>query len=150
VEIETIEQRFEFNPNSFIHLSKPEKGLWLTWMREHYGEYTGMQYDIHVGDGLPVDDAWPENVKAMSQAITRHRIDAMCWKEKTLWIMEIKPYAGVGGIGQLLSYRELYVKDTGYASPIQLGLITDFLTPDMSWLCKRFSITPFTVVPANI
>lgn len=125
-----------------------ERLLWLAWMRENFQFWGGFLYDVHVGEGIPIDPAWPPNIRAASRSLTQKRIDAIAWRNQVLWIFEVKPDAGLSAVGQLLSYRVLYRKTFGYQDKIQLGIITDQINPDEKYLFDKFNIRIFLVKPS--
>ena len=49
-------------------------------------------------------------------------------------IIEVKQRAGLGAIGQLIGYKELFDKMPGPYSDSEMWLITDCLQPDMKTL----------------
>lgn len=68
-------------------------------------------YDVDVGPpGCECADDDPQ-LQLLAQEVSRCRIDALAWDGETLWILELKPYALPGAVGQVLTYRCLLSSD---------------------------------------
>jgi len=71
----------------------------------------------------------------------------LAWRDGVLWIFEIKPQAGLSALGQVLGYRELYRRDTGYEGEIKLAIVTDVLWEDIEYVYQKFDIVSFVLPP---
>jgi hypothetical protein len=66
----------------------------------------------------------------------RLRIDVIAGSPLGIDIIEVKPNAGPAAIGQLKSYKTLYVRDEEPASDVGMILVTDKRQPNMEYLCQ--------------
>jgi hypothetical protein len=65
-------------------------------------------FDVRVGRGqTPLGGESPEML-AMWRSLTQKRIDVVGWDKATVDIFEVKLYAGLGALGQVMSYRALW------------------------------------------
>jgi len=73
-------------------------------------------------------------------ATSRKRVDVIGETEKEIIIYEIKEYAGMGALGQLLCYEALYREEYKPTKPIRKTVITDRLPPNMATIFPQFNI----------
>lgn len=129
----------------FLHLMPAERLIWLEWLKVNGEKWSMYTYDVHVGEGVPPDPDQPPNIQAIAESITRYRIDVMAIRDGVPWIFEVKPFAGVSAIGQLLCYKQLYRWTYQYDRELKLALVVGTLNKDMIRLCHFFDIKPFIV-----
>lgn len=129
----------------YPHMLPIEVELWGRFLLGHGGEWVRFEYDLHVGEGIPVSPEWPENIKAMAYAVTAKRIDAVGFRPGEVTIFEVKPDAGLAAIGQLISYRELYVRQFAPPERIGLAVVTDNITPDEEYVYEKQGIEIYLV-----
>lgn len=103
------------------------------------------EFDIHLGRGGPIDPSWPAWLIHMATTLTQKRVDLVAHTNAATWILEIKPRAGPGAVGQLLTYRELYIAQRKPTAPVQLGIIADRNSYDMLPVYDAHAIRLFLV-----
>lgn len=94
---------------SYHRLRSEDVGVWEAFIDKFPGKLWLMDYDVKVGLGRePLEDIPPELHKDWRD-LTRKRIDAVAWGKVNIFIIELKPRASLGAIGQVLGYSELWV-----------------------------------------
>lgn len=129
----------------YPHMLPADIVLWERWLARYKDEYERYEYDVHVGKVKPIYPTSPVDLMKLAEAVSRKRIDVVAWKEKVPVIIEVKPYAGLSALGQLLGYRILYAKEHPEEGVISLGCITDRLDEDMEYLFNHYGITIWVV-----
>lgn len=129
----------------FKHMLPAEVQLWERFLRLHGGKWTRYEYDLHVGEGIPLKPEWPGNIKAMAYEVTAKRIDAVGFMPGEITIFEVKPDAGLAAIGQLVSYRELYLRQFTPPERIRLAVVTDNILPDEVYVYEKQGIEIYLV-----
>lgn len=71
----------------------------------------GVDYDVRVGPGLPVDPGAPAAMQRDWLLLTQLRIDAVVYFQASVWIVEVKPRLLPSALGQLLSYDHWFASD---------------------------------------
>lgn len=56
------------------------------------------------------DDA-TEVEKKVAAGVSRKRIDVVCLVDSDFWVVEVKPYASMLAVGQVISYARLFAKE---------------------------------------
>jgi hypothetical protein len=136
-----------FLAQKFTHLLPGEVSLWQRYLAQHGEYFDRFEYDIHVGQGVPLDPAWPPEIIRAALALTQKRIDVVGYAGSEVWIFEIKPDAGLSALGQLLAYKMLWERDRGVPSRMYLAIVTDRLNPDEEYLFSSHGIRTYIVVP---
>lgn len=89
---------------------------------------------------LPSPWAW------MWQQLTAKRIDAVCVSENAVHIIEVKRYMLSSGVGQLITYRDMFIKEYEPSGPVVLWYVTFYHDPDIVRLCESLNINTWYVV----
>lgn len=99
---------------------------------DRYGLPEGdVEYDVHLGEGAPVDSSWPEWMVRMVKVLSTHRVDVIVERPGEVLIIEVKYVAGMGALGQLLGYEALWLQERGTDRPVRLLLVCERLEADM-------------------
>lgn len=94
-------------PN-YPHMLVEDRDLWTKFLETKEFEIDRVWYDVHCGLGLPVPGGIDSMEYKISQGVTRKRIDVICSVKDELWIIEIKPHANMGALGQIITYERLF------------------------------------------
>ena len=129
----------------YPHMLPGDIAIWERFMDHHGSEYARFDYDLHVGEGMVQDPDWPENIIRMVEAISQKRIDAVGYNDDGIYIFEVKPFAALSALGQVLSYRALYTRDSNPVVDVVPCVVTDRVDPDVTWLYQHFGITLYLV-----
>lgn len=132
-------------PRQFPHLLRHEAELWAAFLRTAPFPVDSVQYDVHLGEGVPLDPNWPEWMKRMVKALTQKRVDAIVESGPNIWLVEIKVRAGFSALGQLLGYGLLYMAEFRPLSPPLLAVVAERLQPDISGVLANYNVTVFLV-----
>jgi len=136
-----LQGRFPFGLLAkYPHLMKEEVDIWERFIAKYPDFFDSVDYDVKVGKGREYktvpDDAYKKDLIELS----KKRIDVVGYKNKEVFIVEIKPNALLESIGQLLGEQYLWIKDFQYRGKVSMLLITDRENPDMRELTKKFKI----------
>jgi len=89
-------------------MSTEDTIIWNRFLEAYGAEYESFDYDIKVGEGEAPLPTLPDNYKKMVRDLTRKRIDAVGYKDGEIHIFEVKPFAKLSVLGQIIAYTELY------------------------------------------
>lgn len=124
----------------YPHMMPADIRIWSRYLKTNPFPRARIAYDLHVGTPAEPLLGMTEEYERMTEALSRKRIDAVVYEERWTRIVEVKPYAGAGAIGQVLTYRLLYRREFP-GSPMPLPVIvTDQPQVDTPWLCKQLNI----------
>lgn len=131
---------YERTYGPFVHMSQPEKSIWLRWLIAGGTRHAPFTYDIRVGDGLQMPPDSDGFAIRAAYALTTKRIDVMYFDGDVAIIVEVKQRAGAAAVGQLITYRDLLLKSPNPPAKVAMLLITDQLQPDMETVLRENGI----------
>jgi hypothetical protein len=120
----------------YPHMNIRDKEIWERFIDKYPDAYTQCQYDFHVGEAPPFNTLMDNEEDWNQDKLYRLRIDVIAGSPLGIDIIEVKPNAGPAAIGQLKSYKTLYVRDEEPASDVGMILVTDKRQPNMEYLCQ--------------
>lgn len=129
----------------YPHMREVDMPLWNRFLELYGSEFRGFAYDVRVGPPSGAAAGYDSQTQAVFAALTQLRIDAVGERDSELTLFEVKPYAGIGTVGQLIGYRDLYVAQFAPAGRVSLGVVTDRFTPAVGEVFSRNSISAWIV-----
>jgi hypothetical protein len=81
------------------------------FLKQHGARYTSVAFDVRIGTGRDPGPEYEENIRTMGLDLSRRRIDALGQRPNTVDIIEVTNAAGTTTLGQLIAYKQLYIKD---------------------------------------
>ena len=124
----------------YDNMKAGETEIWNRFLEKYPDRYDEVIYNLKVGKGALIPEHTQENIAEDFKQLTQHKIDVVGFKGKIIDIIEIKPYAGTSAVGQVIGYRELYVKHIDqYAWPT-LVIVTDLKRQDTETICEKQGI----------
>lgn len=124
----------------YPHMLPAEVRRWDAFL-DRYGVPVGqVSYDVHLGEGAPVNPDWPGWMAAMVKVLSTHRVDVVIERPDEVVIVEVKGIAGMGAVGQLVGYEALWVKERGLGRPVHLLLVCERVEADMKAVFDWYEI----------
>ncbi len=102
--------------------------IWSGYLADPIAAIKEVWYDLHVGGivrGITEGDILAEKI---ARGITRKRIDVVAAVGGGYWVIEIKPFASMLALGQVLTYRRLFVEEyrlSGEVFPVVISRQAD-------------------------
>jgi hypothetical protein len=129
----------------YPHMLPNDIAVWERFLDKHGNEFKGFEYDVHVGGIVERDPGWSEVTFVMASELYAKRIDAVGYKSDSITIIEVKPEAGVGSVGQLVTYMDLYKRDFRSKLKILGLLVCENILPDEFWVLRNNNFEVFVV-----
>ena len=110
--------------------------IWEKFIEQFPDAYDMVSYDVKVGSLPEFDTTVNDATGGRADDLYRRKIDVVGFKGDQVDIIEIGPNAGSGKLGQVMGYKNLYMKE--YPSEIipKAIVLTDALRPDMNFLAE--------------
>lgn len=115
----------------YPHMMANDIAIWERFLISPNNIFDGFSYDIHVGTGRGYTELDPEWKVKLAKALTCFRIDAVGWRGTSATIIEVKPFAGLSALGQILAYAHLWQVDFPDKPLRALLIVTDSTTDDV-------------------
>ncbi|MBA7518893.1 hypothetical protein ES705_10967 [subsurface metagenome] len=122
-----------------------DMGPWTEFLKSNAMPLQEVWYNVHVGQAVAVQAGSPEYMKAHADAVSRKRIDVIGRTKTELWIIEVKPYANMQAIGQVLVYEFLYSREFAKSLPTAAVIIATTCDGDIIEAAAKFGIRIITL-----
>ena len=128
-------------PGKLRGLSPAEQTLWRRYRRVlSLPGGTKVSFNTRLGEGSPAPTPTTDELRADWKALTQRRADViLTFPSGGVTIIEIKPRASLGAIGQLKAYARLLAAET-ITGPIRLILLCGACDPETEELVKAEGI----------
>lgn len=114
--------------------------IWERYIAQNPDAYKTVQYDVPVGSTPDFDTTVNPETGGDNAFNYRRKIDVVGHTDEHIDIIEIKPRAGSGALGQVRSYKSLYERDYGPKKNVRAVVITDERTPDIDMLAAELNV----------
>lgn len=104
--------------------------VWDRFLDQHGYEFVGFRYDVHVGGEVERQSDWTKKIFQMASWLAAKRIDAVGYKAGEVCIFEVKPEAGVTAVGQLVTYKMLFIEKYRPLGRLECALVCANATID--------------------
>jgi len=121
-----------FEQKRYPHLLPQDTPVLTAFLIENGHKYTRVDFDVRVGAGRDPGPDFDDNIRKDGLDLSRRRIDALCTNNDTVDIVEVTGAAGTTALGQLLSYRELYIIDHPHSKRPRLIIAARTMQTDMT------------------
>lgn len=95
----------------YAHMWLKDYATWTAFLRSERCRFEEVWYDVHVGRLMGVPRGSTAYLQRVAEGVSLKRIDVVGRIGRDLYIIEVKPEANMKGIGQVVTYRELFVKE---------------------------------------
>lgn len=95
----------------YPHMMAGDTAVWSEFLKDPPVKIERVWYDVHVGKqvaGVRSEDVLGNKIAA---GLTRKRIDAVIQTSSAYWVIEVKPFAGMVALGQVIAYSRLFAAE---------------------------------------
>lgn len=132
-----------FTRMQFPERTQRESALIRDFLRIHIAEYDPYQFSVKVGQGLTPDPSHLPGVQRQTALSTKKRIDIVAWQGQQPTIFEVKFRANPQALGQLTTYRHLWMEDNPGALEPRLAIIARYTDPDTARVFAANGVTVY-------
>lgn len=128
----------------YPHMLMEDAGVWTNFLKAGSVVITRVWYDVRVGSMVFTGPAMDEMTMRIAAGLTRKRIDAILEVEGNTWVVEIKPYANMYAVGQILTYVRLFEQEYSYPGELSAVLLCNDYDEDLIEELEEFGIILIT------
>lgn len=114
----------------------------------HGAEFDRFSFSVRVGQGVTPDPATLPAVQRNTRFSTRKRIDILAWRGTRPVIIEVKEHITPASLGQILTYRHLWLEEHPDAPEPELVVIGRETDDDTVHALNAAGITVFVYAAA--
>ena len=137
----------EFTPyirrEKYKHMGARDAAIWERFIIANPSAFDAVAYDIPVGEGASFDTVVSPETGGDQARLYKKKIDVVAIKNDVLFIIEVKPEAGLGALGQIAAYKTLFKREYEPVQALQSAIITDLIKSDMEFLAAEQKVAIF-------
>lgn len=102
-------EKIKFEKKSWYpNMREAETLIWERFLAAQPDAYDEVAYNVKVGEGAVIPEGTQQEIADDFTMLTQRKIDVVGFKGNNIDIIELKPYAGTGAVGQVKAYGVLY------------------------------------------
>lgn len=141
-----VPQKFPYKLNDKYPGMRPgDEVIWDEYIQKHPDAFKEVYYNVALGDPFPNEEEKIPAIANGAYEVSQWRIDALAESEDAIAVIEIKPNAGAGALGQALAYVKLIQKEWDLQKPVYPVVLTDRISPVMEQAAKLLGVA--VIVP---
>ena len=121
-------------------LGKHERAIWHTFLAQHPWPLTNVRYNCYLGKGHGPRDGTQPRWRKVAVRLSRKRADVIANLGDTTIIFEIKHWGDATALGQLLTYRQLYLEEYEPVKPLRLVVVCKYVEPELKAVYAAYDI----------
>jgi len=95
----------------YPHMLAEDTDVWTDYLKAPIAPIKEVWYDLHVGQSMPLPVGASDLDKRIAAGVSRKRIDVIARVGGGYWVIEVKPFAGMLAVGQVVSYARLFIAE---------------------------------------
>jgi hypothetical protein len=115
----------------FPERSDRESSLYRDFLQQHIHEYENYSFQVRVGQGAAPNPDHLPGVQRQAVRNSQMKIDMLAWQGEQPFIFEMKERAIHAALGQLQTYRHLWMEENPDALEPRLAVVARTIDPDM-------------------
>ena len=127
------------------HMLKPDIPVWYRFLTVYGFPFDNLYYDCWLGGPEYTQKQLEDPTTKMWQGLLVKRADAIAELENEVWIIEVSADPGLRAIGQLQSYRVLWMRDPQIHKPEKMILVAATIEPDLLDVASTYGMQCYIV-----
>lgn len=124
----------------YPHFLAEDTSVWTKFLRTDAHRIKEVWYDVRVGTSVLSGKVADGMLQRIANGLTRKRIDVVASVAGGLWVVEVKPYANMYAVGQIVSYVRLFRKEYSPIGEVTPVLVCDSYDEDLVDEFEEFGI----------
>lgn len=124
----------------YPHMAKRDAGVWTAFLAARGAEFVWFAYDVAIG-GIVLDTPDLEPAQVLGwQYNTALKIDACGFRNREVWIIEVKPEATVSALGAAIGYSMVARREKVFDDPLHAAIVCNYIQPDVRWCAQQLGV----------
>lgn len=115
----------------YPHMLAEDVRVWTKFLKTDAHRLREVWYDLRVGQSVLLSEGASDMERKISLGLTRKRIDVVAAVAGGLWVIEVKPYANMYAMGQVLTYVRLFAQEYVTVGEVTPVLVCDSYDTDL-------------------
>jgi len=127
------------------HMLKPDIPVWYRFLEKWASGFINLYYDCLIGGPVLTEEEKKDPLKWMWRVNLAKRADAIAELEKEVWIIEVASDPGLRALGQLQTYRALWLRDPKIMKIERMVLVAERMDSDLMDACSIAGVLIYLV-----
>ena len=123
--------------NKYPHMKPADAKLIDRFIDKYPNAYTMVVFSFPVGDGAPNNPIVNEETEGSVEYLYQKKIDLVGFKGTSIDILEFRPKAGSSAVGNVLGYRDLFMRDERPGIKPDCIIVTDETNNDLDFVARK-------------
>ena len=124
----------------YPHMLAEDNAVWTMFLEQNFERLHEVWYDVRVGRPVKLAaDATEMEIK-IARGLTRKRIDVVGWDGGSYWVIEVKPFASMLAVGQVISYARMFAMEYVIKGRVVPVIVCSTLDEDLTDEFKELGI----------
>jgi len=115
----------------YPHMLAEDNEVWSKFLEQNFERLQEVWYDVRVGQPVDLDGDASDMEKRIAAGLTRKRIDVVALSGGNYWVIEVKPYASMLALGQVISYARLFALQHAVRGRVIPVIVCDAIDTDL-------------------
>ena len=115
----------------YPHFLAEDTEVWTKFLKSNQIEIGAVWYDVRVGMSVLRNEGGDSMLSKIADGLTRKRIDVVAQVAGGIWVIEVKPYANMYAVGQVVTYQRLFVKEYAITKTVAAVIVCDDYDEDL-------------------
>ena len=125
----------------------PESNLLRAYLAPRLTMFDRIEFDVRLGEGATPPPGWEQKHQDQFRRGTMLRADCICYEGENAVIVEVKKRGTAGAMGQLLSYRSLYMAAHPQRPEPTMVLVCESVTDELVDVMNAHWISVYVLEP---
>jgi len=114
--------------------------VWEAWLEENSSDLDTVDYDLHLGEGIPPLEGIPSEFQQDWTALTQKRADAVVFRQDKIEVIEVKDRVSPQAIGKVMVNSELLKENGTDGKKVEPVIVARSCDPDCKRIADKFGI----------
>lgn len=124
----------------YPHMMTEDTEVWTKFLKRGTVKIDRVWYDVRIGSMVFSGPEMSEMMTRIAAGLTRKRIDVVASVGVDTWVIEVKPYADMYSVGQILTYVRLFEQEYEYSGSLQAVILCGDYDEDLIEEFDEFGI----------
>jgi hypothetical protein len=124
----------------YVHMLPEDHEAWTEFLKSERNELDEVWYDVHVGEPMHVPAGSPAYMKDVVDGVSRKRIDVVGRLGQGVFVIEVKPFANMTALGQVVTYTNLFISEFEIHGPVQAMIVAMECDRDILETAQRMNV----------
>lgn len=125
------------------HMLQPDIPVWYNFLEKWGSQFKKLYYDCMLGGKSYTPEEKKDPIIKMARFLSAKRADAIAELDKEVWIIEVTNDAGLRTLGQVQTYRVLWLRDPVIAKPEKVVIVCGTISPDFLDAATMYGVLVF-------